>query len=43
VRVWPTADRKQERVLKRRAPKSHCPICRGRPAPAVEELLALRP
>jgi hypothetical protein len=28
VRTWPDADRNQERVLKRRAPKSYCPLCR---------------
>jgi hypothetical protein len=28
VRTWPDADRKQERVLKRRTPKSYCPLCR---------------
>jgi hypothetical protein len=27
VRVWPAADRKQERRLKLRAPKRHCPKC----------------
>jgi hypothetical protein len=33
VRVWPAADRKQERLLKRRAPKRYCPKCRGTPPP----------
>lgn len=28
VRIWITADRKQERLLKRRTPKSYCPLCR---------------
>jgi predicted GIY-YIG superfamily endonuclease len=29
VRAWPGADRRQERVLKRQAPKRYCPICRA--------------
>jgi predicted GIY-YIG superfamily endonuclease len=29
VRTWPDADLRQERVLKRRGPKSYCPRCRG--------------
>ena len=37
VRVWAEADRKQERVLKRRTPKAYCPLCsarRGAPVPS---------
>jgi len=41
VRVWTSADRKQERVLKLRAPKSYCPKCRTRPEPVSDELLVL--
>lgn len=29
VRMWPAADRKQERRLKLSAPKRYCPKCRG--------------
>jgi predicted GIY-YIG superfamily endonuclease len=28
VRVWPQADKAEERALKRRVPKSYCPTCR---------------
>jgi predicted GIY-YIG superfamily endonuclease len=27
VRIWALADRQQERLLKRRTPKSYCPRC----------------
>ncbi len=30
VRVWPDADLRGERVLKRRVPKTYCPLCRPR-------------
>lgn len=30
VRIWITADRRQEYDLKRKTPKSYCPICRPR-------------
>lgn len=31
VRIWPTTDRREERVLKhRQAPKRYCPRCRTR-------------
>jgi hypothetical protein len=41
VRVWTTADRKLERVLKVRTPKSYCPKCRTRPEPVSDEVLVL--
>jgi predicted GIY-YIG superfamily endonuclease len=41
VRVWTSADRKYERVLKVRAPKSYCPKCRRRPEPVAAEVLLL--
>jgi len=42
VRVWTSADRKQERALKKvRAPKGYCPKCRTRPEAASDELLVL--
>lgn len=41
VRVWATADRQQERVLKVRTPKSYCPKCRTRPVPVSDEVLGL--
>ena len=41
VRVWITADRTQERVLKRRGPKSQCPKCRKHPEAASDEMVLL--
>jgi hypothetical protein len=41
VRVWTAADRKQERVLKVRAPKSYCPKCRNPPEPVEDEVPVL--
>jgi predicted GIY-YIG superfamily endonuclease len=35
VRVWPAADRRQERLLKVRAPKRYCPKCRITPLPRL--------
>jgi hypothetical protein len=41
VRVWTSVDRKQERALKARTPKSYCPRCHPKLEPVSAEVLVL--